>query len=105
MAAAAAVGVVAWLRRGRILGDAPGEPRFPATRAPAAPARSTASPDDLTEVKGIGPAYRDRLAAAGVTSFTDLVEAGPAAVAEAAGVGETVAAGWIEQALALPGAR
>jgi hypothetical protein len=61
--------------------------------------------EDLTEIKGIGPVYRGRLAAAGITDFDGLIAAGPEAVARAAKVLEPAAADWISQASALQGSR
>ena len=62
-----------------------------------------AGDDDLTEVKGIGPAYRARLAEAGITRFAELANAAPAMVAGVAGVPEDRASEWIAQARDLTG--
>lgn len=43
-------------------------------REPAEPARE-AGPDDLTTIKGIGPAMQDRLKGLGVATFRDLASA------------------------------
>jgi predicted flap endonuclease-1-like 5' DNA nuclease len=59
---------------------------------------------DLTDIKGIGPVYRERLVAAGITDLDALIAAGTGAVAEAADVVETAASDWIAQATALSGA-
>ncbi len=45
-----------------------------AAREPAEPARQ-AAPDDLTTIKGIGPAMQDRLRGLGVATFRDLASA------------------------------
>jgi predicted flap endonuclease-1-like 5' DNA nuclease len=74
----------------------PTTPEPPAARPAAAPA-----PDDLAEVRGIGPIYHSRLAEAGITTLAALAVAAPGAVAAAAGVPEERAAGWIAQAAAL----
>jgi predicted flap endonuclease-1-like 5' DNA nuclease len=34
-------------------------------------------PDDLTQIKGIGPAMQNRLRALGITTFADLAAADP----------------------------
>ncbi len=72
--------------------------------APAAPAPAPAPPpsptDDLEEIWGIGPVFRGRLAATGITNFSALAESDPAVVAAAAGVPKERAAGWIAEAAA-----
>lgn len=47
--------------------------------APAQPEKTVAPPvpDDLTEIKGIGPAMQNRLRALGITTFADLAAADP----------------------------
>ena len=49
------------------------------TRQPATPVVEAAvlegGPDDLTQLKGIGPTFARRLAEAGYTSFTDIANA------------------------------
>lgn len=55
-------------------GPAP-EPATVARPAPEAPAR--AAPDDLTVIKGIGPAVQDKLRSLGITTFKDLAAADP----------------------------
>jgi predicted flap endonuclease-1-like 5' DNA nuclease len=47
--------------------------------APAQPRKPVATrvPDDLTEIKGIGPAMQNRLRALGITTFADLAAADP----------------------------
>ncbi len=95
------LGAAVWALRDKLL-PAPEipegpPPRFRTGTAGAGNADSGAE-DDLTEVKGIGPVYSERLAEAGVTSFAELAAADVAAVAGAAGVSESVAASWMEQA-------
>lgn len=63
-------------------------------------APAPAEPDDLTEVSGIGPVYRARLAEAGVTTFAGLSAADPDTLSAAAGVPAARAADWIAQAAA-----
>lgn len=53
---------------------------------------------DLEELKGIGPAYAERLAEIGIESVEDLAAADAGAVAEGASVGEKRAATWIDRA-------
>jgi predicted flap endonuclease-1-like 5' DNA nuclease len=50
------------------------------------------------EIKGIGPTYAERLAAAGIGTIADLAAADPADVAEAAETGENRAGDWVERA-------
>jgi predicted flap endonuclease-1-like 5' DNA nuclease len=47
--------------------------------APAKPEKPVAAPvpDDLTEIKGIGPAMQNKLRALGITTFADLAAADP----------------------------
>jgi predicted flap endonuclease-1-like 5' DNA nuclease len=49
---------------------------------PAQPEKTVASrvPDDLTEIKGIGPAVQNKLRALGITTFADLAAADPDAI-------------------------
>ncbi|GAB6879021.1 hypothetical protein JCM17823_12950 [Halorubrum gandharaense] len=57
--------------------------------------------DDATSVdsiKGIGPAYAERLADIGIDTVGDLAGADPAEVAEGTSVGEKRAARWIDRA-------
>lgn len=63
-----------------------GAARSPETRArpaakpaPAQPDKPVATPvpDDLTQIKGIGPAMQNRLRALGITTFADLAAADP----------------------------
>ena len=68
--------------------------------APASIPAPLAPADDLAELWGIGPVFRGRLSAAGITSFASLAAASPEAVAAATGVPEERAAGWIAEAAA-----
>jgi predicted flap endonuclease-1-like 5' DNA nuclease len=97
-------------RSGRTAADRTLPPRavssaepHPATAASAgdadpAPGPERASGDDLTEIVGIGPVYRNRLAGAGIVSFAELAKADPVTVAEAIDVTDSMVAGWIAQA-------
>ena len=98
-AAAAAVGAVILLKDRLFPVEAPAAAPTPEPKpAPAAPARADQVDDDLTSVKGIGPVYRTRLNAAGITTFSDLAGAKAAAIAEKVDVPEARVADWIAQA-------
>jgi hypothetical protein len=56
---------------------------------------------DVTEVSGIGPAYADRLATAGITTAADLAAADAARLADQIDESEKRVAGWIEAAAEL----
>jgi predicted flap endonuclease-1-like 5' DNA nuclease len=64
---------------------APSKPT-PASSAPAAarPEKTVAPPvpDDLTVIKGIGPAVQNKLRALGITTFAELAKADPDALLE-----------------------
>lgn len=53
--------------------------------------------DPVDTVSGIGPAYAERLADAGVETVGDLASADAADLATATGLGEGRIAGWIDQ--------
>jgi len=77
-------------------------PTAPATGAgrAAATTASTAR-DDLTAIKGIGPTYAKRLAAAGITTFSGLAAASPDRLREVAKTTAMVdPQDWIDQAAA-----
>jgi predicted flap endonuclease-1-like 5' DNA nuclease len=62
--------------------------------------------DDLTQIKGIGPAFAARLAEAGITTYSDLATAAPDQVATAAGVRawqKVDPAAWTAEAARLAG--
>jgi predicted flap endonuclease-1-like 5' DNA nuclease len=96
MLAAAVIVVARFLRSGR-----PGIVAAPPGGPDDLPDGSQTGDSDLTLVRGIGPVFRDRLAAAGILGPTDLAGADPVQVAAAAGVAEGRARDWIEQAAAL----
>lgn len=79
--------------------------RVPDHRSTPPPAEPAQVADDesgtLTDVSGIGPVYATRLGGQGVNTLTDLAEASPEEVAEAAQVGTARAEAWIEAARAL----
>ena len=99
----AAVAAVAWMLRDRIARQqpAPAAASAPAFRVapPASPARSDA--DDLAAIHGIGPVFKARLAAAGISRFDELAAAKADRLAEIAGVPESRAREWIDQARSL----
>lgn len=93
-------GIVAalWMLRDRLFRPetSPVTPaEAPAFRVAPPPTAERADADDLSEIKGIGPVFKGRLAAAGISRFDELAATEPDTVAEAAGVTETRAAEWI----------
>ncbi|MDS0258120.1 helix-hairpin-helix domain-containing protein [Haloarcula sp. S1CR25-12] len=56
------------------------------------------SSDPVTELNGIGPAYGDRLAGAGIETVGELAVADAADVADRIDLGESRVADWVEQA-------
>lgn len=92
------LGAAAWALRDKLLPppavlEGP-PPKFRTT----APAGGTAGPDDLTEIKGVGPTYAKRLNEAGYDSVAAMIAAGADAVGEAAGVSAGTAAKWLNSA-------
>ena len=55
----------------------PAEPRARLSPKPAVKPVAAPVPDDLTEIKGIGPAMQNKLRALGITTFADLAAADP----------------------------
>lgn len=81
----------------------PEPPTFRVVQNPDSIAPSVASivseeAPDLTSVSGVGPVYATRLEAVGISTLEDLASADASKVADAAGVPESRAADWIEQA-------
>ena len=64
--------------------------------------KETAASDDLTQLKGVGPAYAKKLNEAGITSFAQIAALTPEGVAELEeklnASGRVERDGWIEQA-------
>ncbi|ELY61150.1 DUF4332 domain-containing protein [Natronolimnohabitans innermongolicus] len=56
------------------------------------------APEPVDSIKGIGPAYADRLTAAGVETVADLAAADAADLAEQTDVSEKRIQGWIDRA-------
>lgn len=80
------------------------EPQPPAFRVPEPrpePSEPETATPTITEVKGIGPVYATRLAAAGFNSVADLALADPERLADAAQVPVARANGWVDAARAL----
>ena len=67
----------------------------PGEEAAEVPGEASASVDTI---KGIGPAYAERLSNMGIETVADLTAADPAEVGEQASVGEKRAATWIDRA-------
>lgn len=91
------LGAAVWALRDKLL-PAPGIPDEPPPRFRTNVPSPVVADDDLTKVKGIGPVYAERLVEAGITSFAELAKADVAAVAGTAGVSESTAGSWLEQA-------
>lgn len=75
-------------------GETADETSESADAEPADPAAGAS----VEEIKGIGPAYGDRLAEAGVETVADLRDGDPARLAEAVKVGESRVRRWIDRA-------
>ena len=90
------LGAAVWALRDKLL-PAPEIPDGPPPRFRTVPP-SPVAVDDLTEVKGIGPVYAQRLVDAGISAFGMLSNADVAAVAGAATVSESQATSWGGQA-------
>lgn len=87
---------IVWLTREHLLptpavDDKP-RPHYRSTPPPPG------QPDDLTEVKGIGPVYAERLKQAGITTHRALSESDAATLAETIDVSTQTVAAWIAQA-------
>lgn len=98
----AGIAGVLWLIKDRIVGTTPqtvDTEDAPAFRvSPSAPVSAENLEDDLSVIKGIGPVYRARLAAEGITSYAGLAAADAAGIAESIEVTEARIAEWIDQA-------
>jgi len=98
----AGAAAVVWLVKDRLLGPntvPAGSEDAPAFRvAPDPPSSPTTANDDLSEIKGIGPVYRARLEATGITTFSRLASATAAGIASTAEVPGAKAEEWIRQA-------
>lgn len=95
----AGLAAVAWMLKDRLIRPVPAPAaESPAFRVAPPPAEPRRDADDLTEIRGIGPVFKARLAAAGVSRFDELGRLDPDRVAEIAGVTAGRAAEWVEQA-------
>lgn len=80
------------------------EPAAPSTPEPVAQAHapSDPGPDDLTVIKGIGPAVQQKLQALGIRTFNDLAAADPETLAEQLKgrqpISQALVRGWTEAA-------
>ncbi len=98
----AGVAAIAWMLKDRLTRPTPLPEEAPPTfRVPPPPVAARPDADDLAEIRGIGPVFKARLAAAGVSRFDELVRLDPERVAEIAGVPVGRAAEWVEQAHSL----
>ncbi|MFC6755947.1 MULTISPECIES: helix-hairpin-helix domain-containing protein [Haloarcula] len=70
----------------------------PDAEAAAGDAAAEGSTDPVTELNGIGPAYGDRLAGAGIETVGELAGADSAELADQIDLGESRVSGWVEQA-------
>jgi len=95
----AGLAAAAWALRDRMLPD----PHPPTENPPKFRTGSAGAidNDDLTEIKGIGPAYADRLVTAGITTYAILAKSDAAFVAEIAGTTESAASNWVAAAAEL----
>ncbi|MCC6613971.1 MAG: DUF4332 domain-containing protein [Anaerolineae bacterium] len=86
--------------------DASRAERLQSVQAPAVTtfAPVAGEPDDLTAIKGIGPAFVEKLKALGITTYADLAQQNPDLLAERFGGRPTAERirreRWIEQAQA-----
>lgn len=64
----------------QLVADAPATARQP--EAPQATASESSAADDLTVIKGVGPAMQRRLEALGIVTFADLAKADAQALAD-----------------------
>ena len=80
-ALAAVLGAIVWFTREYLLprpepATTPPPPfRHPSPPPPPAPPLATPRPEPLEKIRGVGPAYKARLADAGITTFAALVSA------------------------------
>lgn len=89
---------IVWLTREHLL-PTPHVSHEPAPHYRSTPPPPQQDPDDLTDVKGIGPVYAAKLADMGIKSFRGLSEMNPQTLAEALGTSPQTAADWIAQAI------
>lgn len=94
----AGAAAVIWAMRDRFISVA-------TSREPDVPTFRVTTPHEdgatMDAVSGIGPVFASKLSAAGFRDASDLADASPDSVAEAAGVSVARARSWIEQAQSL----
>ena len=100
---AGAIVAIAWLVKDKLTGPEPvpvGHEEAPASRVapPLAPAPAPDEPDDLSEIGGIGPVYKARLAQAGITTYSALSGADATEVAEKIEAPVSRIQSWIDAA-------
>ena len=84
----------AWAVRDRMLPA----PEAPTDTPPRFRSGTTPTGDDLTEIKGIGPAFASRLAETGIASFDDLADQDADSLADAVNTTPDTAQRWIDAA-------
>lgn len=94
---AAGLAAAVWALRDRMLPD----PAPPTNEPPRFRTGGSTGSDDLTRIKGIGPALATRLSEAGISSFRTLAAEDAASVAEIANTTEAAAERWINAASTL----
>lgn len=98
----AGVAAIAWMLKDRLVRPTPLPDEAPPTfRVSPPPTAVRPDADDLALIRGIGPVFKARLAAAGVSRFDELGRLDPERIAEIAGVPVGRAAEWVEQARSL----
>jgi polyhydroxyalkanoate synthase len=101
-AVAAGVGIaVVWLIKDRLTGPAPapvdaGE--LPQAPAVPPPPETPTEPEDLSEINGIGPVYKTKLAESGITTFAALATADASELAESIQAPVSRIQAWIDAA-------
>lgn len=90
----AGLAAAAWALRDRMLPD----PQPPSETHAQFRSGTVVAGDDLTEIKGIGPAFAGRLADADITTFERLASSDAATIAEIAKTTEAVAKRWVSSA-------
>jgi predicted flap endonuclease-1-like 5' DNA nuclease len=93
------VAAIVWLTREHLL-PTPHVPHEPPPHYRSTPPPPEATPDDLTQIKGIGPVYAGRLEMLGITTFRALSESDERVIADSLGTTDRAAADWISQARA-----
>jgi predicted flap endonuclease-1-like 5' DNA nuclease len=81
--------------------ETPAAPPSPEPPRPTLVSAPEAATDDLTLIKGIGPAYSGRLADIGITTFAGLAAGNASTIAPKVDVPDALVADWIRQAAGL----